>query len=159
MRHVFQDKFRVVRMPLVRFVKFKLLGQFPVDHLSHPAVSSPNTLFVLICCIRLFCDWSFRLYHHIIYICFFIAFYLFLLSLSKSLWRCFMQLSGEIQFLSKGFHFLATSKFSRVSSGFVVWIWWDVWIAKSSRIFNVSFSRTYSGFYIYHLMEWSSFYL
>ena len=28
--------------------------------------------------IRILCDWSFRLYHHIIYICYFVASYLFL---------------------------------------------------------------------------------
>ena len=36
-----------------------------------------HTLSVLICCIWLLCDWSFRFYHHIIYICCFVASYLF----------------------------------------------------------------------------------
>ena len=36
-------------------------------------------LFALICWIRLLCDWSFRLYHHITHICYFVAFYLLLL--------------------------------------------------------------------------------
>ena len=33
------------------------------------------TLSVLICCIRLLCHWSFRLHHHIIYICCFFTSY------------------------------------------------------------------------------------
>ena len=33
---------------------------------------------MLICCIRLLCDWLFHLFYHIIYICNFIASYLFL---------------------------------------------------------------------------------
>ena len=37
------------------------------------------TLSVVICCIRLLCGWWFRLYHHITYICCFVAYYLFLL--------------------------------------------------------------------------------
>ena len=36
----FLDGFCVVHMPLVRMVKFKLLAQFPVDHLPHPFVSN-----------------------------------------------------------------------------------------------------------------------
>ena len=37
--------FWVVNIPLVYIVKFKFLAQFPVDHLSHPVVSS-LTLFL-----------------------------------------------------------------------------------------------------------------
>ena len=37
------------------------------------------TLYVLICCIHLLCDWWFHFYHHITYICYFVASCLFLL--------------------------------------------------------------------------------
>ena len=62
-------------------VKFKLLALLPVDYLLHPVVSS-LVLFALISCIRLLCDCSFRLCHHTIYICYFVALYPFLL------WNC-----------------------------------------------------------------------
>ena len=75
---------------------------------------SSFTLCALICCIRLLCDWSFRLYHHIIYISYFIASYLFFLWYNWSSWHYFLLLSEHIQFLSQGFPFLAISKFSRV---------------------------------------------
>ena len=51
---------------------------------------------MLICCIRLLCDWWFRLYHHITNICYFVAFYLFSLWYDWFLWRCFVLLFGEI---------------------------------------------------------------
>ena len=54
----------------------KKFAQFPVDHLPHPVISSLITLFVLICCIHLLYDWSFRLYCHITYISYFVASYL-----------------------------------------------------------------------------------
>ena len=60
-------------------VKFKLLVQFPVDHLAHPVVSILILSFVLIYFIRLLCDWSFRLNCHIIFICYFVASCLFFL--------------------------------------------------------------------------------
>ena len=53
-------------------------------------------------------------HHHITYIYYFVASCLFLLKPSWSLWRCFVLLSEEIQFVSKGFPFLAKSKCSRV---------------------------------------------
>ena len=37
---VLEDGFWAVHIPLVRKVKFKLLAQFQVDHLSHPVMSS-----------------------------------------------------------------------------------------------------------------------
>ena len=43
---------------------------------------------VLICCIHLLCDWSFRLYHHITYIFCFIASYQFSFWYDWFLWRC-----------------------------------------------------------------------
>ena len=63
----------------------------------------------------LLCDWSFRLYYHITYFCCFVASYLFLLWYDWFLWCCFfLLLLGEIQFLSKGFPFLAMSMFFRM---------------------------------------------
>ena len=44
-----------------------------------PSRVSSYTLSVLICCIHLLWDWSFRLYHCIAYFCYFVASYLFLL--------------------------------------------------------------------------------
>ena len=68
---------------------------------SPPSRVSSYTLSVLICCIRLLCDRSFRLYHHINYICCFVASYLFLLWYDWSLWRCFVLLLDENQFSFK----------------------------------------------------------
>ena len=45
------------------------------------------------------------------------AFYLFSFWYGKYLWRCFVLLLEEIQFISWGFSFLATSTFSHVSGG------------------------------------------
>ena len=55
---------------------------------------------VLICCIRLLCDWSFRLCHYIANICYFVASYLFSLWYDWFLRRCFVLLFGKILFLS-----------------------------------------------------------
>ena len=77
---------------------------------SHVKCFTPS---VLICCIRL-CDWSFRLCHHIAYICYFVESYLFSLWYDWFLWLCFVLLLGEILFLSKNFLFLARSRFCRV---------------------------------------------
>ena len=62
-----------------------------------------HILSLLVCCIRLFCDWLFRLYHHITNICCFVACYLFLLWYYWFSWHCFKLLLQEIQFLSLGF--------------------------------------------------------
>ena len=80
------DRFWVVHIPFVRMVRLQFLAQFPVDHRSHPIVSCIYTLSVLICCIRLLCNWSFRFYHYVTYICCFVASYLFLLWYDWSLW-------------------------------------------------------------------------
>ena len=56
---------------------------------------------MLVYCIRLLCDWSFHLYHHISYICYFVRSYLFLLWYSWLWWHCFVLLLEEIQFLSR----------------------------------------------------------
>ena len=45
-RLIFLDGLLVLHIPFVRMVKFKLLAQFPVDHLPHPIVSS----FILFLC-------------------------------------------------------------------------------------------------------------
>ena len=77
------------------------------------------TLFGLIYCICLLCDWSFHLYENI---CYFLASYLFVLWHFKLLWSCFELLPGKISFLFKGFSFLAMTKFSRVRfQMFVAW--------------------------------------
>ena len=80
----------------------QILSSCIVSSRSH---SPPNrvlsfTLFAPTYWIRLLCDRSFCFYHHIIYICYFVAFCLFLLWHSYSLWRCFVLLLEEIQFLS-----------------------------------------------------------
>ena len=83
-RVILQDWCWVVHIPFVRVVKLKFLAQFAVDPFTHPIVSS---LSVLIYCIRLLCDWLFRLC--ITYIYCFVAFYLLLLWYDWSLW-CFL---------------------------------------------------------------------
>ena len=93
-----QNSFWVLHITFVCMVRLKFLAQFPVGHLSNPVVPSCITLFVLICCIQL-CDWSFRLYHHLTYICCFVGSYQFFLWYEWSLWRCFVLLFGEILFL------------------------------------------------------------
>ena len=65
-----------------------------------PSRVYPNTLFVLICGIPLLCDWSFHLYPHITFICYFVASYLFLSWYSWFLWRCSVLLFEKIHFLS-----------------------------------------------------------
>ena len=57
-----------------------------------------HILSVLICCIRLLWDWSFRFYHHITNTCF-VASYLFSLWYGWSLWRYFVLLLEEIHSL------------------------------------------------------------
>ena len=89
---------------------------------THVAVSisyddnhyTSGTPSIRICYIRLWCDWLFRPYHHINYICYFVASYLFSLLYDWFLRCCFVLLFGEIKFLSSGFLFLATSTFSHV---------------------------------------------
>ena len=49
----------------------------------------------------LICDWWFHLYHHISYVCCFVASYLFLFWFDWLLQHYFMLLSREIQFLSE----------------------------------------------------------
>ena len=80
-----------------------------VDHFAYY-----YTLSVLICCISLFCDWSWRFYHYITYICCIVVSYLFLLWYDWFLWGCFVLPLEQIQFLSWGFPFLATPTFSFV---------------------------------------------
>ena len=65
-----------------------------------PSRVNSYTLSGLICCIRLLCDWSFRLYYHITHIYYFLASSLFLHWYDWFLWRCFVLLFGEIQFIS-----------------------------------------------------------
>ena len=67
MRLIFPDRFWVVHIPFTRMVTFKFLAQFRVDHLAQSIRAQSYTLSVLICCICLLWDWSFRLYLHITY--------------------------------------------------------------------------------------------
>ena len=78
--------------------------------------SSQSITFPTQSCLVLYslCDLSFRLNYHITYICCFVESYQFLLWYDWSLWCCFVLLLEVIQFLSWGFHFLATSTFSRL---------------------------------------------
>ena len=66
-RLILQDTFWIVHIPFARMVKFQFLVQFQVDHLAHPDES--NTVSILVCSNRLLFYWSFRLHHHITYIC------------------------------------------------------------------------------------------
>ena len=65
------------------------------------------------CRMRLLCDWLFRLYYDITYICDFVASNLFSLGFAWFLWCCFVLQFGEVLILSWSFLFLATSRFSR----------------------------------------------
>ena len=69
------DRGMVVLIQFFHEVKFKFLAQFPVDH---PILSSLILFLFLFCCICFLCDWSFRLYYHITYVCYFVASYLLL---------------------------------------------------------------------------------
>ena len=84
-------------------------------------------------CANLFCNWSFRLYHYKIYICYFVASCLFFLWHSESLWDCFVLLSKEIQFPSLGFTFSDLSKFSHVK--FRLFVAWNVYTVVFLPIF------------------------
>ena len=73
---------------------------FPSGSPCRPTRVSPYTLSALVCCIRLLCDWSFRLCHFIAYIYCFVASYLFSLWYDWFLCRCPVLLLGAIPFLS-----------------------------------------------------------
>ena len=62
------------------------------SNLNFLHISQSYTPSVLICCIRLLCDWSFCLYHHITYICYLVTSYLLSLWFEWFLWRCFVLL-------------------------------------------------------------------
>ena len=73
---------------------------FPSGSPCRPSHVSPYNPSVLICCIRLLCDWSFRLCQGIAYIYCFDASYLFSLWYEWFVWRCPVLLLGGIPFLS-----------------------------------------------------------
>ena len=73
---------------------------FPSGSPCRPSRVTPYTPSVLICCIRLLCDWSFRLCHRIAYICCFVVSYLSSLWYDWFLWLCPVLLLGAIPFLS-----------------------------------------------------------
>ena len=79
---ILQDGLRIVHIPLLRIVKPKLLEQFPVDVFPHIIMSS--LLLILHSFPAYLCCWSFRLYHHITFICYLIESGLFYLELSWS---------------------------------------------------------------------------
>ena len=81
------------------FVEFKVLAQFPVDSPCPPSRVYSYRLSVLISHIRLLCNWWFRLNHYITCIYCFVASYQSSLWYDWPLWRCFVQLLEEIQFL------------------------------------------------------------
>ena len=80
---IIQDRYWVVHIIFFLKVKYTFLAQFPVNHLAHPTVHSSYSPSVLICCIRLLCDWLFRLYHHMPSIYCFVIIILFLESFSN----------------------------------------------------------------------------
>ena len=88
-RLILPDGFWVLHMLFVRMIEFQFLALFPLDHLPHLDVSCLILFFVLICCIRLLSDWSFRPYHHMTYNCYFVASCLLLLWYNWSLCRLF----------------------------------------------------------------------
>ena len=78
-RLILQDEIQIVHIPFFRLTEFLFLSQFPISHLPHLVTSSLIFFIVLICCIHLLYDWSFRLYHHITYTRYFVTSYLFFL--------------------------------------------------------------------------------
>ena len=97
---ILQDSCWVEHVRIICLVKFYFLAQFPMDHLAHSMVSYSYSLSVLICCIGLWCNWSFRFYHHISCIYCFVASYLFLLWHDWFFLLLFVLLLKEIQFLT-----------------------------------------------------------
>ena len=73
----------------------------------------------------------------------------FLCSFIFTLWFTEMAKSTWFQVL---FFLLINTK-----SGLLAEIWWSFHISKSHRILCILFSRTDSGFYIYHLSAWWNF--
>ena len=96
----------MVHTPFVRMVKFQFFEQLPVPSFQYPVVSS------LILFLSQFSGFAYYMigrfvYHHITYTSYFLHLIYFCLKPSLSLWRCFMLLSEEIQFLSHRFPFLS----------------------------------------------------
>ena len=111
-RLILKDRFRVVRLPFVRMVKFIFLS-FPSWSPYPPSHVKSFNLSVLVCCILLICDWSFRLYHHITYISGFLRLIHSCVDM-VGFYGVVLLLLAEIQFLSKSFPFLFTSAFFSV---------------------------------------------
>ena len=74
-RLILQDGIWFVHIPLISMVKCKFLAQSSVDLLHYPVKSC--TLSALFCCIRLLCNSSLCLYHHIIYTSYPVAYFLY----------------------------------------------------------------------------------
>ena len=77
---------------------------------------------MLVSCIGLLRDQPFHHCQHITYTCYSVTYYQFSFQDNRLLWRCFVQLLKEIQFLCSCFPLLAMSTFSLVQSHqFVAW--------------------------------------
>ena len=125
--------------PLVRMVKFKFLAQFPVNNLAHTVMSTFILSLYWFTAFSYFVIDFFYLYHHITYIRYFVTSYLFFTWYSWSLWHCSVLLSGETQFLSKGFRFLAISKFSWVRFRFFFFFFFFVAWSVHRVVFLLTF--------------------
>ena len=56
---ILEDRFWVVQITFVHMVKYKLLAQFPMEHLAHPVVSN---VILFLYQLAAFAYWSFRLF-------------------------------------------------------------------------------------------------
>ena len=100
MSFLLKDQCWVVHILFVRMVKTSISCTAPGGPPCPLSRVISYILSVVICCICLLSDWSFRLYHHTSYVCHFVASYLFSLWYYWFLWRCFVLLLGETLFLS-----------------------------------------------------------
>ena len=89
---IFWDRCWVVNIPFVCMVKFEFLAHLPVDHLANPVMSNLVTDYLTRMGIK-FRPCS-------LWLCYFVASYLFSLWYDWFLWRYFVLLLGEIVFLS-----------------------------------------------------------
>ena len=76
------------RLCIYHLLVWSNLNFLHISHITLPTQSCLVLYPLLICCIRLLCDWSFRLCHRIGYICYFVESCLFSLWYDWFLWRC-----------------------------------------------------------------------
>ena len=118
-RLILQDRFWFVHILFLRVVQFQFLAQFPVDHLAHPVVSC---LILLLCYLDEFAYHVIDSFVSINTLPSSAVLLSFIYSCFEIVIMCSVLLLEEIQFLSKGFPFLAMSKFSRMRfDQFVAW--------------------------------------